>query len=243
MGRDVKQELEQKLALDREVFCRQIRFNYAWNWFDFHARQRTTMFNFFVVATGIFFAAYASLVKVRIDHSGSLPCAATTILLFLGASVSLLFFLLDFRNAALVDLAEELLERMECDNVFFQDDMFLVRGRDENLSNEKGPYFGLLTRERYLSSPRQKGSANRVGHMWFTKHGFVIRAIELIACAAFVALLVNDRLTAWKTAPTCGTESQESREAGVITKGTRDDSTTSNTNRHSTAEESAASTQ
>lgn len=36
------------MALDDSDLVK-MQFDYAWKWFDFHARQRTTMFNFTII--------------------------------------------------------------------------------------------------------------------------------------------------------------------------------------------------
>jgi hypothetical protein len=40
-----------------------LRFNFAWQQFDFHAKQRTTMFQFFVTLTPLIVAAYFYFLK------------------------------------------------------------------------------------------------------------------------------------------------------------------------------------
>jgi hypothetical protein len=39
------------------------QFDYAWKWFDFHAKQRTSMFNFYIIVVGATLGAVAALAK------------------------------------------------------------------------------------------------------------------------------------------------------------------------------------
>ena len=95
----------QKWALFQE------RLDYAWKFFDFHAKQRMSMFNFFLLFVGFVLAGYANLYK-----SGDyLPA---TILAALGALLSFCFVPLDRRNEELVHVAEDTLFWLESDVLF-----------------------------------------------------------------------------------------------------------------------------
>lgn len=52
-------ELEQKWMLFEK------RMDYGWNFFDFHAKQRMTCFNFFLIFVGFVLNAYATFFKDR----------------------------------------------------------------------------------------------------------------------------------------------------------------------------------
>lgn len=80
---------------------------YAWNYFAFHAQQRQTVFNFFIVLIGASLAAYAA----TIDKS-----SAARFHLIIGcvlAASSFFFWRLDERSRRLIHLAEAPLKQME----------------------------------------------------------------------------------------------------------------------------------
>jgi hypothetical protein len=87
------------------------RFEYAWRYFDFHAKQRTTMFNFFVLFSGLFLNACFLLLQQR--HYLLLLISS-----LLGASVTILFIFLERRNEELVHVAEDVLRWVEKDILF-----------------------------------------------------------------------------------------------------------------------------
>jgi len=72
-----------------------MQFDYAWKWFDFHARQRTTMFNFFIIFAGFIFAAISQIFKAN-DHKMLL---VAIIVSCLGVAISFIFLGLDHRNS------------------------------------------------------------------------------------------------------------------------------------------------
>jgi cobalamin biosynthesis protein CobD/CbiB len=88
-----------------------IRFDYGWNFFDLHAKQRTTMFNFFILFSGVLANAYVLL--IRNDY-----IFLSTFVSVLGVIISLLFIFLDRRNEELVHVAEDVLLSLEKDILF-----------------------------------------------------------------------------------------------------------------------------
>lgn len=87
------------------------RFEYAWRYFDFHAKQRMTMFNFFVVFSGFLVTACAYSIKENND-------AILIGISVLGILLTYCFLRLDFRNQELVFLAEDLLRTLEEEVLF-----------------------------------------------------------------------------------------------------------------------------
>lgn len=81
--------------------------SFAWNYFAFHAQQRQTVFNFFVVLIGASLAAFAA----TIDK----PAAAKlhTVIGCVLMISSFLFWRLDERSRRLVQLAEASLKEIE----------------------------------------------------------------------------------------------------------------------------------
>ena len=81
--------------------------SHAWDYFAFHAQQRQTVFNFFLILVGASIAAYAGTL-------GKSEAAYFHLMIgFLISISSLLFWRLDKRNARLVKLAEEPLKDIE----------------------------------------------------------------------------------------------------------------------------------
>jgi hypothetical protein len=87
------------------------RHDYGWAWFDFHAKQRTTIFNYFLLALALVVNAYATLMR-----SGPYYMASTVALA--GAMAAFAFLCLEVRNRQLVRWGEEVLQESERDFVF-----------------------------------------------------------------------------------------------------------------------------
>lgn len=138
-----------------------LRFEYAWRWFAFHAKQRVSMFNFFLIGMGILANAYVFLLTGHINE------AAGT-LAILGALMSALFVLLDRRNHQLVHVGEEFLKELE-DSELFAD--------TTRSSTQPSPL--PLHRERVLGEPA-----------FFLKHWFLMEGFEVIACIGFIIAAV-----------------------------------------------------
>lgn len=69
--------------------------DFAWNWFQYHASQRLTSFNFFLVIVGLLLVGYAQ----AIDHSWN---GFGVALGLLGTLVAAGFLALDVRNDELI---------------------------------------------------------------------------------------------------------------------------------------------
>ena len=89
----------------------EIQFQYAWDWFEYHARQRVTMFNYFLLAMGILATAYVQSLRQG-------PRAVALAVALMGVVVSAIFWLLDWRNKQLVDMGEQLLRELEQKRIF-----------------------------------------------------------------------------------------------------------------------------
>lgn len=87
------------------------RFNYAWKYFDFHATQRTTMFNFFIIFSGFFIGACAQLFREGHYHF-------VGILSLFGFIISFFFIFLERRNEELVHIAGDILHELEKEVTF-----------------------------------------------------------------------------------------------------------------------------
>jgi hypothetical protein len=91
---------------------KRMEFDYAWGWFQYHASQRLTAFNFFLVIVGFLLVGYAQAV----DHDWK---GLGFGLGAFGAFVALAFLMLDIRNAALVRRGKDALETLEEERMSF----------------------------------------------------------------------------------------------------------------------------
>lgn len=87
------------------------RLDYAWKYFDFHAKQRTTMFNFFLIFTGLIVNGYVQLVKEK-------SFILAIIIALSGVIITIAFVALERRNEELVHIAEDILKSLEEDILF-----------------------------------------------------------------------------------------------------------------------------
>jgi hypothetical protein len=84
----------------------EVEQTYAWNWFSYHASQRLTAFNFFLVLLGAVLVGYVQAA------TNDLP-ALGVVLGGFGVIVSLAFWAIDVRNAELVACGRAALDKLE----------------------------------------------------------------------------------------------------------------------------------
>ena len=84
----------------------QMRFDYAWKWFDFHAEQRTKMFNYMLIGMGIFATAFVTAVDKKLELEAALLSSVAVI-------VALVFCFIDHRNRQLYLVAMDVLIDIE----------------------------------------------------------------------------------------------------------------------------------
>jgi hypothetical protein len=114
-----------------------MRFELAWRHFDFHAKQRTQMFHFFIILTPFLFGGCFILFKER-EIMGSFPPIIASVG---GGFLSLLFFLLDQRNRQLYRVSYDALRLLE-NQLLFTD----FRPLKDSGTN----YPGIVSKEREL---------------------------------------------------------------------------------------------
>lgn len=90
MGSDIQVAEEEK-----NTNLARIEFDYAWGWFQYHAAQRLTSFNFFLIIVGFVLVGFAQAIDKQWDAFG-------VGLGLLGVVVAAGFLALDIRNAELV---------------------------------------------------------------------------------------------------------------------------------------------
>jgi len=105
-------EVEVPVSAPPDLFERQkMRFDYAWKWFEFHAEQRTKMFNFMLLGFGIFATAIVGAIDKNLLF-------AALLLSFAAVLVALAFIQIDIRNRYLYRLAHEVLAGDEANGEF-----------------------------------------------------------------------------------------------------------------------------
>ena len=92
-----------------DIDTKTLALYYAWDHFAYHAQQRQTVFNFFLLVVGGCVAAYSAM----IGESGTEYSYFRSFLGAVLALASLLFWRLDQRNARLVNVSEEALKKLE----------------------------------------------------------------------------------------------------------------------------------
>ncbi len=88
-----------------------MRFDYAWKWFNFHAEQRTRMFNYMLIGMGIFATALVTALDKKLVLEAAVLSSAA-------AAVALVFCLIDRRNRELYIAAMDVLIDAEKTLVF-----------------------------------------------------------------------------------------------------------------------------
>ena len=118
----------------KELSKQKMMLEYAWNWFSYHAKQRLTTFNFFLVIIG----AIGFLFIQMIDKSEWLKFQNTIVFSICGVFliiVSKLFHKIEHRNHELVNCGREALDRLEKEIGMYNEKAdnknFSVRLRDE----------------------------------------------------------------------------------------------------------------
>lgn len=108
---DPRRDSDGGKSLELEKWLFDKRLEYARFFFDHHAKQRMSMFNFFLVFLGLVLSAYATLFKdAHYVTAGFLG--------FIASILTLFFIFLERRNEELVHISEDVLESLESDALF-----------------------------------------------------------------------------------------------------------------------------
>ena len=142
---------------ERDQTLLRLKFDYAWRWFSLHAKQRVTMFNYFLVASGILANAYGLLLGEKLYW----PALAVAIIGLLACLVSIG---LDTRNDRLVKLGEDVLRVIEKDHLFQS---------EQQSSHSDSPHYGILDRDSHFESHS------------LLRHETLIRCLEVVGVAGF----------------------------------------------------------
>jgi hypothetical protein len=100
---------------------KEIAMNYAWDWFEYHASQRMTAFNYFCVLIGFAAAGYLKCLELaekaeplgNQDKTGYIWWLLTIFIGLFGLLFSISFYLLDIRNLELVNCSSHALKVLE----------------------------------------------------------------------------------------------------------------------------------
>lgn len=150
-----------------------LRFDYAWKWFDFHAKQRMQLFNFFVIITGVLATAFATAYDKDLHYVSLAVC-------LLGSIAAIGFIVFDIRSRELTRYAEDVLDKLEQD--------WLFPGA-ASTTEDQVPH-GLMRRE--VANKMREGMAGERGWRNFRKIKVWVRAIEgLVAIAFMIGLIVT----------------------------------------------------
>ena len=154
------------------------RFEYAWKYFEFHAKQRTVMFNFFLVFTGFFISGCIQLWGQ--EFFGMLLGA-----LVFGILLTFMFIFLERRNEELVHVAEDILFELEKSVLFkdFKADVSWPNQRNwyqKLLKDEKkNVLLGIFIRERGEDFPESKN-----------QHGIWVFGIQFMIISMYFLALI-----------------------------------------------------
>jgi hypothetical protein len=145
------------------------RLDYGWKYFDFHARQRTLMLNFFLIVIGILANAYVTVFK----EGFAFVASAVSGLGFVG---SIAFLLLERRNRVLVNMGEDVLRKLETEFLFPDD----YKGK-----SKKGDVIslGFISREA-----AERGKEKQCGQL--IKHRHIIPLLEGTIAVFFLVGIV-----------------------------------------------------
>ena len=145
-----------------ELEILKIRYDFAWKHFDFHAKQRTTMFQYFVTIMPLIVGAYFYFFR---DKPITLVAYALFGIAMLGFVLSFAFWMFDVRNRHLYRISEMNLRLLEQNYLY---------------KTPLGSFKGIMTTD-------QEDSNSKCGY-WFFKFKLWMTLIYLIATAGFALL-------------------------------------------------------
>lgn len=99
----------------------EMAINYAWNWFEHHAKQRFMAFNYFLILIGVVVVGYLKCVELAVNSPACIDqvqnakiwwSLASAIGIF-GMIISIAFWFLDIRNEELINCGRNALDSIE----------------------------------------------------------------------------------------------------------------------------------
>jgi hypothetical protein len=158
----IEKKTEAELHTEAQAKALEWARAYAWDWFEYHAGQRTSMFNYGIAAAAILAAAYGS----AFEKDAMVSCAIGLV----GVLVCFSFLRLDARNKYLVDRGETMLRSVEA-TLFSQ----VVVGSGEFAKPD-----GILT--KIFADAK---SDRFVETVWKGKHRFHMGWVQFVFMLAF----------------------------------------------------------
>jgi len=144
-----------------------MRFELSWRHFDFHARQRTQLFHFFIILTPFIFGGCFYLFREQ-TAVGFVPAIIDA---SAGAFLALIFFGLDRRNKQLITVSEQAIKLLEKD--------FLFTSGFRPLSKFEGP----------MNTEERETATRRLHH--FRSYSFLVGAVYWLVFFTFVGLVAG----------------------------------------------------
>lgn len=185
---------------EKDTELQKLRLDFAWKHFEFHARQRTTMFNFFVIILGVVVTGFVAAVREEGVRYFA-PYIALT-----GMFVSVAFLFLDIRNTQLLEFSERIIYEIERRYLFLGFKSSEVGTAFSTVANGQ---LGTLYREKLERDPQEWGigESRKLSRFWlwlrnrFAMHKFWIRAVVIISivgfyCAMIVGIIVTEGVPA-----------------------------------------------
>lgn len=151
---------------------RDIAYKYAWDWFEYHAKQRLTTFNFLLIILGALGYGYWAF---RDNKEISFAIG------IFGVIVSFAFLILEIRNTLLVDDGRQALDRLEGarnGKGFEPFDKLGIRKED-------------LKRIGLIKEDKGKGGWCQRTYFLFCSHNLCLRSILSAAIALSAIAAVN----------------------------------------------------
>ena len=155
-----------------------MRFDYAWKWFDFHAEQRTKMFNYMLIGMGIFATALVTAIDKRLLLEAAVLSTAAAV-------VALVFCLIDRRNRELYIAAMDVLIDAE-KTVVFGETTFKDRHGKERT-------FGISRRIAVDDGPKAEKPLDHIRGIAKGQHRYWMPFIAL----GFMVLFAVAAIRAW----------------------------------------------
>jgi hypothetical protein len=168
-------DIESKDVFEHRWRLYKARFDYAWSYFEFHAKQRTTMFNFFILFAGVVINACMGLLQKE-------KWLALLLVSFPAVVIVGIFVFLDRRNEELVRVGEDVLQVLEKE-VLFKDERHEVTPVRRNLCGKKVPSknkvpLGIFVREE---AENNSGLKSRYEHgTWLPRIQYTIGFVFLM---------------------------------------------------------------
>jgi hypothetical protein len=109
------------------VEFQKLRLELAWRHFEFHARQRTTMFHFFVLLVPLLIGGFFYILRENVAPGASAATTsalaanattAATLVTAIGAVLSFVFLAFDMRNRQLYRMSQDNLRLLENDFLY-----------------------------------------------------------------------------------------------------------------------------